>query len=462
MIRIFNHYISITYVFLLLIECIIFFNAMYWGNKIRFLASETWYTKYDILQASGIFALALTFSCFLVGLYRRTLTWDDYNLIKRMLSGFILAFLVITQIYYFLPETLIARSVLVYAFSIAFLAMVGSRFLFYKFVNLDNLKRRVLVVGTGNKAQAITTINDSFIHKDFKIIGCLELAGQQILVDKGSVIQSTKKLPEICEELKIDEIVIALDDKRQNMPVDELLDCKMSGIKILDTIAFYEREKGIIALNELYPSWLVYSSGFEQSNFKSIGKRAFDVLASLVLLAVAWPFMLITAIAIFVESGLKGPVIYRQKRVGENDKTFEVLKFRSMRLNAEKGAPQWAAQNDRRVTRVGGVIRKYRIDELPQIFNVLKGEMSFVGPRPERPEFVQGFEKTIPYYSERHRVRPGITGWAQLCYPYGANEHDALQKLQYDLYYVKNYSLFLDLFIMFHTVEVILWGKGAR
>lgn len=462
MIRIFNHYVSRAYLLLIIIEGFIFFIAMYLGSKVRFLASESWYTEYDIVLASIIFALILSLSCMVLGLYRRSLTWEDYNLGSRMIAGFFLAFLVIIQVYYFLPETLVARSVLAYAFSIAFLAMITSRFLFYKFVNIDQLKRRVLIVGSGDKAHALTSINDSFIHKGFNIIGCVALPGQNITIDKDLIIRPDKSLLEICEELKIDEMVIALDDRRLNMPVHDLLDCKMSGIEVMDTIAFYEREKGIISLKELYPSWLVYSKGFEQSNLKTIEKRSFDVFASLLLLAFTWPILIVTALAIYMESGLKGPVIYRQKRVGEKDKIFEVLKFRSMRLDAEKGTPQWATQNDNRVTRVGRVIRKYRIDELPQIFNVLKGEMSFVGPRPERPEFVQGFEESIPYYSERHRVKPGITGWAQLCYPYGANEHDALQKLQYDLYYVKNYSLFFDLFIMFHTVEVILWGKGAR
>lgn len=462
MIRIFNHYISSAYLLLIIIEGFIFFDAMYLGSKVRFLSTETWYTEHDIALASIIFAFVLSISCFALGLYRSSLTWEDYNLFRRMSFGFFLAFLIITQLYYFLPETLIARSVLVYAFSIAFLAMLVSRFLFYKVVNSDQLKSRVLVIGSGDKAHALTSLNNLFIHKGFNIIGCLSLPGQHMAVDEDLIIRQNKSLLEICEELKINEMVIALDDRRLKLPVHELLDCKMSGIKIMDTIAFYEREKGIISLDDLYPSWLVYSSGFEQSTLKTIEKRTFDVLASLLLLGVTWPLMIITALAIYLESGLKGPVLYRQKRVGENNNTFDVLKFRSMCLDAEKGAPQWASQNDKRVTRVGGVIRKYRIDELPQIFNVLKGEMSFVGPRPERPEFVQGFEKSIPYYSERHRVKPGITGWAQLCYPYGANEHDALQKLQYDLYYVKNYSLFLDLFIMIHTVEVILWGRGAR
>ena len=228
------------------------------------------------------------------------------------------------------------------------------------------------------------------------------------------------------------------------LPLDELLDCRMSGLTIMNIMGFYEREQGIISLENVHPSWLVFCDGFAQGDLRSLEKRFFDVFASLLLLSVAWPFMLLTALAIFLENGFKGPILYRQLRVGEKNKNFEVLKFRSMKADAEKNGAQWAQKNDNRITLVGRFIRKCRIDELPQIFNVLRGDMSFVGPRPERPEFVQGFNERIPYYRERHRVKPGITGWAQLCYPYGADENDTIQKLQYDLYYVKNYSLFLD------------------
>jgi sugar transferase (PEP-CTERM system associated) len=294
------------------------------------------------------------------------------------------------------------------------------------------------------------------------IVGCLALPDEISFVDQSQIISYDKQIIAIAEEYKVDEIVIARDDNRLGLPLDELLDCRMSGLTIMNVMGFYEREQGIISLENIYPSWLVYCSGFAQGDLRSLAKRFFDVFASLLLLNVAWPFMLLTALAIVLENGFKGPVLYRQVRVGEKNQNFELLKFRSMKIDAEKNGAQWALQNDNRITLVGRFIRKCRLDELPQIFNVLRGDMSFVGPRPERPEFVQGFNERIPYYRERHRVKPGITGWAQLCYPYGADEHDTIQKLQYDLYYVKNYSLFLDFSIMFNTVEVILWGKGAR
>jgi len=462
MIRIFRHYISRAYLWLLLIESCVFFTAMYFGSDVRFLMTESWYTEQDITFASIIFSLVMSLSCLGLGLYRRTLSGEEYNLVARTSVSFGIGIFAVVTVYYLLPEFHVARSVLVYAVIFAFLGVMITRFLFYKIVNLDRLKRRVLVIGSGKKAHKLITINDSFIHRGFTIVGFLALFDETSVVDQSQIINHDKKIIAIAEEYKVDEIVIAMDDNRQGLPLDDLLDCRMSGLTIMNIMGFYEREQGIISLENIYPSWLVFCSGFAQGDLRSLEKRCFDVFASLILLGVAWPVMLLTALAILLESGFKGPVLYRQLRVGEKNQNFELLKFRSMKTDAEKNGAQWAQQNDNRITLVGRFIRKCRIDELPQIFNVLRGDMSFVGPRPERPEFVQGFNVRIPYYRERHRVKPGITGWAQLCYPYGADENDTIQKLQYDLYYVKNYSLFLDFSILFNTVEVILWGKGAR
>ncbi|MEQ1621146.1 MAG: TIGR03013 family XrtA/PEP-CTERM system glycosyltransferase [Methylococcales bacterium] len=462
MIRIFRHYISSAYLWLILIEFCIFFAAMYLGSNVRFLDAESWYTQQDMLIASTVFSIVLSITCSGLGLYRRTLSWEDYDLVPRTFVSFLLTLFVIVTIYYFLPDFLIGRSVLLYAFAFAFAGMMSIRLLFYRLVKIENLRKRVLVIGSGNKAQKLISLNNSFIHKGFVIAGFIASRDEESIVEEALLINSGSKLKNIVDMYHVDEIVIALDDKRRGMPIDELLDCKMSGTAIIDTITFYEREKGIISLEDVYPSWLLFCDGFAQGGFRAFQKRFFDIFSSSLLLMVAWPFMVLTALAIWLESGFKDPVLYRQVRVGEGNRPFEVLKFRSMRTDAEKNGAQWAQQQDSRVTRVGKIIRKCRIDELPQIFNVFKGEMSFVGPRPERPEFVQGFDERIPYYRERHRVKPGITGWAQLCYPYGADEYDTIQKLQYDLYYVKNYSLFLDLSIMVHTVEVVLWGKGAR
>jgi sugar transferase (PEP-CTERM system associated) len=447
---------------LLLIEFYVFFAAMYFGSDVRFLMTKSWYTEQDITFASVIFSSVMSLSCLGLGLYRRTLSGDDYNLAARLSVSFGIAIFIIVTIYYLLPEFHVARSVLIYAVIFAFAGIMITRFLFYQIVNLDRLKRRFLVIGSGKIAHQLITLNDSFIHKGFTIVGFLAMPNEISVVDQNRIITYDKKIIAIAEKYKIDEIVIAMDDRRIQLPLDELLDCKMSGLTVMNIVEFYEREQGLISLENVSPSWLIFCDGFAQGDFRSLEKRFFDWFASLILLGVAWPVMLLTAFAIFLESGLKGPILYRQVRVGEKNRNFEVLKFRSMKTDAESNGAQWAQQNDNRVTRVGRVIRNCRIDELPQIFNVLRGDMSFVGPRPERPEFVQGFNERIPYYRERHRVKPGITGWAQLCYPYGADENDTIQKLQYDLYYVKNYSLFLDFSIMLNTVEVILWGKGAR
>lgn len=462
MIRIFKHYISRAYLWLFIVEWLVFFMAMYWGSDVRFLNVTSWYTDELIVEASLVFSTILTMSCVGLGLYRRSLDWDDYNLVLRVFVSFAIAALMIISIYYLFPEFLIARSVFIYALAFAFLGMMLSRYFFYRFVSLNQLMRRVLIIGTGEKAQKLTTINNEYVHKGFVLVGFINIDGEQSEVESKKIIGHTKDLVRLVEEYDVEEIVIALDDKRNSLPLNELLICKTLGVNIIDLLVFYEREQGLILLDRHTLSWVVFSDGFQFSVIKSMTKRFFDMVASLSLFLLAWPFMLLTAIAIFIESGLKGPIFYRQIRVGENNKPFTVMKFRSMYTDAEKDGAQWAQENDVRVTKVGRFIRKVRLDELPQIFNVLNGDMSFVGPRPERPEFVEGFEERIPLYKERHHVKPGITGWAQLCYPYGADEKDTINKLQYDLYYVKNYTLFLDISIILGTVEVVLWGRGAR
>jgi sugar transferase (PEP-CTERM system associated) len=263
-------------------------------------------------------------------------------------------------------------------------------------------------------------------------------------------------------DLKVSEIVIAVRERRGGvLPLRQLLDCKLDGVRVMDLASFYEREKGLLKIDNVRASWLIFGQGFDQGATRDVVKRLFDIVVSLALLMAALPILLVTMIAIVVESGW--PVFYRQERVGQGGKPFQIIKLRSMRQDAEKdGKPRWAGANDDRVTRVGRFIRMTRIDELPQLYNVLRGDMSFVGPRPERPYFVGQLIDEIPYYDVRHSVKPGVTGWSQVRYPYGASVEDALAKLQYDLYYVKNHSLFLDLLILAETAQVVLLGKGAR
>jgi sugar transferase (PEP-CTERM system associated) len=270
-------------------------------------------------------------------------------------------------------------------------------------------------------------------------------------------------LDKIVQNFDIDELVIALDDERLQIPVDDILACKLEGVRVIDFLTFFEKHSGEIRLDMVRPSWLYLSDGFCIDGFVRTIKRVMDLLASVLVLLVFSPLMVIVAIAISIESRGKGSILYRQMRVGRDGHEFEILKFRSMRPDAEiDGQAQWAKTDDDRITRLGNILRKYRLDELPQLYNVFRGEMSLVGPRPERPEFVEELNKEIPYYKERHQVKPGLTGWAQLNYSYGASIEDARKKHQYDLYYLKNYSIFLDLLIMLQTVEVMLWKKGSR
>jgi sugar transferase (PEP-CTERM system associated) len=259
------------------------------------------------------------------------------------------------------------------------------------------------------------------------------------------------------------EVVVAMDDRRRGFPISELLQCRLSGIDVTELLTFLERETGRVRLDILHPTWMIFGEGFRRDPVRRISARALDLAASLAVLTLSLPVMLLAVIAIKIEEGWRAPVFYRQRRVGLLGREFELLKFRSMRPDAEKdGQARWAVKRDPRVTRVGAFIRTTRIDELPQILCVLRGQMSFVGPRPERPEFVRELAERIPYYVERHCVKPGLTGWAQLCYAYGASEQDALEKLQYDLYYIKNHTLLFDLAIVLQTVEVVCLGKGAR
>lgn len=463
MIRIFRHYLSTAYLGLMLIEWLVFYLAMYAGATLRLRMTDVDYSGNQLIPASILFACVFVVSCSLAGLYRKTLDREEYKLLERINLAFALAIFALVFIYYAFPGLVLSRNTLLTALVFSFLGQLLTRYLFYKFANLERLKRRVLVIGAGVRAEELQQVNSSFVHRGFEIVGHLPLDDELIAVqDKALLLDQTCNLKQLIKQRKVDEIVIAVDDRHKKLPADELLDAKMSGVMIIGLQAFYEREQRLIFLETLSPSWLVFSDGFVNDGLRVWIKRGFDILASLGWLLCTWWIMLLAALAIGLESGFSKPVLYRQTRVGFRNRPFTLIKFRSMDIDAETDGAKWTSEDDGRVTRVGRFIRKYRIDELPQLFNVLRGDMSFVGPRPERPEFVEGFLQRIPFYKERYRVKPGITGWAQLCYPYGAGERETRHKLQFDLYYVKNYSLFLDLTIMLSTIEAVLWGRGGR
>lgn len=274
------------------------------------------------------------------------------------------------------------------------------------------------------------------------------------------IIGDYTQISSIVEAGSVDRIIVALDERRGQFPLEQLLFCRLKGIRVEDGVAFTEQFAGKLSVENLHPSSLIFSDGFKRSAIFKQMKRGIDILASAVILALFSPAILMIALAIKLDS--KGPILYRQERVGEDGKIFRLVKFRSMRVDAEENGPVWTKVDDQRITRVGRVIRKLRFDEIPQMINVFEGDMSFVGPRPERPFFVGQLEREIPYYSQRLVIKPGVTGWAQICYPYGASREDALEKLKYDLFYIKHMSMFFDLNIIFETVKIVLLGKGAR
>jgi sugar transferase (PEP-CTERM system associated) len=464
MVRVFRHYISSVYLVIFLLDCGIFFSAFYMGAVLRFFPDlQSNFAVIDLTNPSAIFCVFMLASTTGMGLYQRVQQGGDAAMVLRVLASFVFGTILMGVVFYAVPTIFVGRGVFGYALLAALVLTLFSRILFLKFVDRQELRRRVLVLGSGHNAKIIQEFENKESNPTFRVFGFVPMGGDTCRVEPHRLCTLGMPLNEFAVAHDIDEIVVAPDDRRGGLAVDEILDCKMNGLDVVDLLHFFEREAGLIRVDCLHPSWLVFSDGFRYSGFQQFTKRAFDILASLALLAVSWPIMLLTALAVMAESGWHAPIFYYQVRVGKNWRLFKVIKFRSMRIDAEKdGRARWATRDDDRITRVGRFTRKTRIDELPQLFNVLKGDMSFVGPRPERPEFVEKFAETIPYYSERHRVKPGITGWAQLCYPYGSSYQDAIEILQYDLYYVKNYSLFLDFLIMLQTIEVVIWGKGAR
>lgn len=462
MVRVFGHYVSKAYLMLGLAEFLASVLALVAGAYLRFSGDLPVLEEgeYSLLSTAVLFAGLMSASMLSVGLYQRGLRLSGGLLVRIGLS-FLFASMAMSLLFYAVPGLFVGRGVLGYTLLVDLLLLLSLRTAFYRTAGDDVRKHRVLVLGTGDHAKMILDLEGD--SDSFAVVGFVQLNEAEDVIAVDRRINMAGALLDCAVERDVDEIVIAVDDRRRRIPVQELLDCKMSGITVLDLPSFFEKEAACIRIDLLTPGWLLTASGFRVRGLGQYGKRLFDIIGAALGLMLTMPLMLLTALAIRWEAGWQGPVLYHQTRVGLNGRHFRLYKFRSMRTDAEAdGKPRWASLNDDRVTRVGGFIRKTRLDELPQLFNVLWGEMSLVGPRPERPEFVDQFSHKINFYNERHRVLPGLTGWAQLSYQYGSSEDDARQKLQYDLYYVKNTSFFLDLIILLETVEVVLWGKGAR
>jgi sugar transferase (PEP-CTERM system associated) len=465
MIRLFRHYVSRVFLTLLAAEMLHLFWSIYFGRSLRMALGyqNTMPQIGEVAPSAMVFVVVMLAIMTAMGLYERNFWGGRGDMLLRVGVSFLVGLFAMTLAYYLFPDLSLDRGEFSLAFGIAFAGVLTLRFVFFEVSDREVLKRRVLVLGVGKNASRIEELQHD-VNTSFLVVGYVRLhEDEKCQVPDDGMLQAPGHLSDLTDHLRVDEIVVALDDRRKGFPAEQILECKIQGFKISSFLHFYERETGKIQLDALRPSNLIFADGFRQALLKQAVKRLFDISVSLLLLALAWPLMLGATLAIWIESGFRGPILYRQTRVGFNERLFEVIKFRSMRTDAEKdGVARWAQANDSRVTRVGAVLRDSRIDELPQLFNVLRGDMSFVGPRPERPQFVAELRKKIPFYSMRHMTKPGITGWAQICYPYGASEQDAREKLQYDLYYIKNYSFFFDILILLQTVHTVLWGKGAH
>lgn len=418
----------------------------------------------EILARALLFAPVLSIAMAATGLYNERQTLTLGGLITRILVSSLGGMLVIAIVASLIPELALGREALILGIVLVSAGSAGCHYVLAKLASEHVFKKRIIVYGAGRRAASLIQKQASGSLGGFKTVGFIPAVGDDPSgVSTERRIELRTSLLEHCQGHGVTEIVVALDDSSAPFPIESFLECRLAGIEATDLTEFLERETGQVRIDLVHPNWMVFCDGFNHNSVYSHLERMFDVLASLGLLLLTWPVMLLTVIAIKIEEGPSASVLYRQVRVGERGQPFQICKFRSMREDAERdGRARWATANDDRVTRVGRVIRKLRIDELPQIINVLNGEMSLVGPRPERPEFVSQLNTKIPLYRERHVIKPGITGWAQLCYPYGSNETDAAEKLQYDLFYVKNRTLLFYLAILVQTVEVILWGKGAR
>jgi len=461
MVSLFRHYVPVHIVLQLLLEGILFFCAVVLALKLN----RQGYTVsgLDTVIPALVFALLMVCVNSALGLYRREQNHDFVGLFMRAVAALFVGFVSCYAVFDLFPYGNLFRDALWVTVVYALAGLLFMRRALVLPLSRALFPRRILVLGTGADAQLVERSLAATNQPNLTLVGFYPVTSEAgRVVSAQRVIPAEWSVETAVERLEIDEIIVAVREQRGGvLPLQELLQCRIEGVRITDLAGFCERVRGEVPIDSLKASWLIYGDGFKQDWSRNLVKRAFDLIVSLVLLTIALPVMAITAFAIWLESGR--PIIYRQERVGQGNQLFTVLKFRSMAQDAERdGVAQWAQKNDPRVTRVGKFIRKTRIDELPQLLNVLRGDMSFVGPRPERPTFVAELTEKIPYYGIRHSVKPGITGWAQVRVAYTDSVEDTVKKLENDLYYVKNHSLFLDLLVLFETVRVVLFGDGAR
>jgi len=455
MLRVFRHYIPHLPLILFFGDLVVLVAAFH----VPWLTG-TWIAEGALTPKLLLVVLLVGFVLNLGGLYDVRLAMGRRELLARLLTCQTVAGLLVAAVAFAVPSLRLGRAAFLQIGAATTLGLIAWRAAWIGPFTHRRIRIRVLVLGTGAIGKVIAGLVETGA-RPFSIVGFLDdnPNAPETVPEPYALLGKIQDLPALVEETRPDLIVVAQMNRRGNFPAKALIDCRMRGIQVEDWPTFYEKETGKILVTDLRPSWLIFSDGFVKTPRTEIVKRLVDVGLSLTGLMLALPLMAVVALAIKMES--RGPALFRQPRLGQNGRVFILNKFRSMREDAEKDTgPVWAQQRDPRVTRVGAFLRKTRLDELPQLFNVLVGDMSFIGPRPERPEFVYELQKQIPFYMERLSVKPGITGWAQVRYRYGASVEDALEKLQYDLYYIKNLSLFLDLLILINTIQVVLFARG--
>jgi sugar transferase (PEP-CTERM system associated) len=450
---------------LLLAEAIVVFGAISAAVYLRLGIEDG---RDELFLRQGLLKAAVaTFFCliafYLFDLYDFIVMHDRRELVLRLIQALGLAWIALALCFYAFPQLMLGRGISLIALPLALTLMVGWRVSIHWFLGHPGIGERILIVGSGN--QAVEVAREVLDRPDagYRIAGFVgtdtELLGKSLINPR--VIALTSELDKVVEREGIDRIVVAMGERRGHLPTDELLRLSLAGkVSIEEGASFYERVTGRVSLNMIRPSWLIFSGRGRQARLSAFVQNSVHRLVALLGAILSLPIVAVTAGLIKLDS--RGPIFYRQERVGKNGQPFMLIKFRSMRVDAEKEGPVWATKGDDRATRMGRIIRKSRLDEIPQFWNILRGDMNFVGPRPERPHFVAQLAREIPYYEQRHLIPPGLTGWAQIKYPYGASLDDARQKLQYDLYYIKNQSLLLDAIILFETTKIILFGRGAQ
>ncbi len=463
MVRLLNLHVPMPVIVLGILDVMIVYFSIAGGLALSYAPDSVLFSFFadDYALQKIVFISITLMSLFVVGAYSRAFLTDMKMGLVAIIVGHFIALAVLSIAFYVYQDVRIWIRALVPGLSLSLVGVFVVHLVFDRIIGTRIFKRNLLIIGSGSLARNVAEVAERSPY--LTCIGFLSLGDAKVTVPDAQVLRDTRTLVEIARHHKVDEIVVAVEERRQKLQTEQLLECRLNGIQISEPSGFFERQEGRVEVDGLYPSWMIFGPGFNSvTTEQRIAKRLFDFLTSSLLLVFFAPLMILIALAIGASGG--GPILYRQDRVGLNGRLFTIWKYRSMRLEAESdGVARWSSSNDARVTVLGSLLRRFRMDELPQLWNVLKGEMSFIGPRPERPEFVRQLETQIPYYDYRHIVKPGISGWAQINLPYGASFKDAKEKLNYDLYYVKNYSLALDFLVLLQTARVIIWPtKSTR